>query len=201
MNRRNLVEAPQKKRIVIGISGASGVWMGLRLLEILKARPDVETHLVLTDGAEANFRQETETTAEAARELADVTYDADDLGAAIASGTFPTDGMIVVPCSMKTLAGIVTGYSENLLLRAADVTLKEQRPLVLVPRETPLSRIHLRNLLTAAEVGCTIVPPMLSFYGGQETLAAQVDQVLGKALRFFGIDYEGLAVWQGHDEK
>ncbi len=137
---------------------------------------------------------------EAARELADVTYDADDLGAAIASGTFPTDGMIVVPCSMKTLAGIVTGYSENLLLRAADVTLKEQRPLVLVPRETPLSRIHLRNLLTAAEVGCTIVPPMLSFYGGQETLAAQVDQVLGKALRFFGIDCEGLAVWQGHDE-
>ena len=107
MNRRNIVEAPQKKRIVIGISGASGVWMGLRLLEILKARPDVETHLVLTDGAEANFRQETETTAEAARELADVTYDADDLGAAIASGTFPTDGMIVVPCSMKTLAGIV----------------------------------------------------------------------------------------------
>ena len=151
------------KRIIVGISGASGVWMGLRLLEILKARPDVETHLVLTDGAEANFRQETETTAEAARELADVTYDADDLGAAIASGTFPTDGMIVVPCSMKTLAGIVTGYSENLLLRAADVTLKEQRPLVLVPRETPLSRIHLRNLLTAAEVGCTIVPPMLSF--------------------------------------
>jgi len=188
------------KRIVVGISGASGVLMGLRLLEILQARPDVETHLVLTDGAAANFRQETETTAEAARELADVTYDADDLGAAIASGTFPTAGMIVVPCSMKTLAGIVTGYSENLLLRAADVTLKEQRPLVLVPRETPLSRIHLRNLLAASEAGCTIVPPMLSFYGGQETLAAQVDQVLGKALRFFGIDYEGLAVWQGHGE-
>ncbi len=189
------------KRIVVGISGASGVRMGVRLLEVLRTRPDVETHLVLTDGAEANFRHETDTTAEAVRELADASYDADDLGAAIASGTFPTDGMIVVPCSMKTLAGIVTGYSENLLLRAADVTLKEQRPLVLVPRETPLSRIHLRNLLTAAEVGCTIVPPMLSFYGGQETLAAQVDQVLGKVLRFFGIDYEGLAVWQGHDEK
>lgn len=187
----------RKKRIIVGISGASGVLMGLRLLEILKERPDVETHLVLTDGAEANFLQETETTAEAARALADVSYDADDLGAAIASGTFPVDGMIVVPCSMKTLAGLVTGYSENLLLRAADVTLKEGRPLVLVPRETPLSRIHLRNLLAAAEVGCTIVPPMLSFYGGQETLREQVGQVLGKALRFFGIAYDGLAVWQG----
>ncbi|MDY6267972.1 MAG: UbiX family flavin prenyltransferase [Selenomonadaceae bacterium] len=189
------------KRIVVGISGASGVSMGLRLLEVLKRLPDAETHLVLTDGAEANFRHETATTAAAARALADVTYDAGDLGAAIASGTFPTAGMIVVPCSMKTLAGIVTGYSENLLLRAADVTLKEQRPLVLIPRETPLSRIHLRNLLAASEAGCTIVPPMLSFYGHQETLEAQVDQVLGKALRFFGIEYGGLAVWQGNGER
>lgn len=187
----------ENRRIVVGISGASGVLLGLRLLEILKEEPHVETHLVLTDGAEENFRRETQHTAEEARALADVTYDVHDLGAAIASGTFPTAGMLIAPCSMKTLAGIVTGYSENLLLRAADVTLKEGRPLVLLPRETPLSRIHLKNLLAASEAGCTICAPMLSFYSGAETLAAQMDQVLGKALRFFGIEYAGLSIWTG----
>ena len=193
-----VLDKEKKRRIVVGISGASGAEMGLRLLEILRDVPDVETHLVVTDGAAEAMRREAGRTADEARALADVSYDAHDLGAAIASGTFATAGMIVAPCSMKTLAGIVTGYSDNLLLRAADVTLKEARPLVLLPRETPLSRIHLKNLLAASEAGCTIVPPMLSFYSGATTLAAQVDQVLGKALRFVGVEYDGLYEWNGN---
>ena len=192
-----VLDKEKKRRIVVGISGASGAEMGLRLLEILRDVPDVETHLVVTDGAAEAMRREAGRMADEARALADVSYDAHDLGAAIASGTFATAGMIVAPCSMKTLAGIVTGYSDNLLLRAADVTLKEARPLVLLPRETPLSRIHLKNLLAASEAGCTIVPPMLSFYSGATTLAAQVDQVLGKALRFVGVEFDGLREWDG----
>lgn len=191
------LDKEKKRRIVVGISGASGAEMGVRLLEILRGVPDVETHLVVTDGAAEAMRREAGRMADEARALADVSYDAHDLGAAIASGTFATAGMIVAPCSMKTLAGIVTGYSDNLLLRAADVTLKEARPLVLLPRETPLSRIHLKNLLAASEAGCTIVPPMLSFYSDATTLAAQVDQVLGKALRFVGVEYDGLYEWNG----
>lgn len=191
------LDKEKKRRIVVGISGASGAEMGVRLLEILRGVPDVETHLVVTDGAAEAMRREAGRMADEARALADVSYDAHDLGAAIASGTFATAGMIVAPCSMKTLAGIVTGYSDNLLLRAADVTLKEARPLVLLPRETPLSRIHLKNLLAASEAGCTIVPPMLSFYSDATTLAAQVDQVLGKALRFVGVEYDGLREWDG----
>ena len=188
-----------KRRIVVGISGASGAELGLRLLAILRAMPDIETHLVWTDGAEETFARETAHATGEARALADVTYDAHDLGAAIASGTFRTSGMIVAPCSMKTLAGIVTGYSENLLLRAADVTLKEARPLVLLPRETPLSRIHLRNLLAASEAGCLIVPPMLSFYAGADTIEKQMDQILGKALRLVGVEWDGLREWNGKE--
>ena len=184
-----VLDKEKKRRIVVGISGASGAEMGLRLLEILRDVPDVETHLVVTDGAAEAMRREAGRMADEARALADVSYDAHDLGAAIASGTFAAAGMIVAPCSMKTLAGLVTGYSDNLLLRAADVTLKEARPLVLLPRETPLSRIHLKNLLA--------VPPMLSFYSGATTLAAQVDQVLGKALRFVGVEFDGLREWDG----
>lgn len=191
------LDKEKKRRIVVGISGASGAEMGVRLLEILRGVPDVETHLVVTDGAAEAMRREAGRMADEARALADVSYDAHDLGAAIASGTFATAGMIVAPCSMKTLAGIVTGYSDNLLLRAADVTLKEARPLVLLPRETPLSRIHLKNLLAASEAGCTIVPPMLSFYSDATTLVAQVDQVLGKALRFVGVEFDGLREWDG----
>ena len=192
-----VLDKEKKRRIVVGISGASGAEMGVRLLEILRGVPDVETHLVVTDGAAEAMRREAGRMAGEARALADVSYDAHDLGAAIASGTFATAGMIVAPCSMKTLAGLVTGYSDNLLLRAADVTLKEARPLVLLPRETPLSRIHLKNLLAASEAGCTIVPPMLSFYSDATTLVAQVDQVLGKALRFVGVEFDGLREWDG----
>ena len=184
-------------RLVVGISGASGVVMGYELLRLLSKRPNVETHLVVTEGAARAFRAETHLTAEDAARLADVSYAADDFGAPVASGSFPADGMIVVPCSMKTLAGIASGYAENLLLRAADVTLKEGRRLVLVPRETPLNRIQLRNMLAVQEAGAVLVPPMLSFYIGADTVEAQVRHILGKALSFFGLKDETFPSWTG----
>ncbi len=187
-------------RLVVGISGASGVVMGYALLKLLAAKKEVETHLVITEGAARAFRAETSLTAAEVARLADAAYAPDGLGAPIASGSFPTDGMLVVPCSMKTLAGIASGYADNLLLRAADVTLKEGRRLVLVPRETPLSRVHLRNMASAAEAGAVLVPPMLSFYLGADTMEAQVRHILGKALAFFGLRDESFASWAGMTE-
>lgn len=184
------------KRIVVGISGASGGMMGVRLLAALR-QAGVETHLVVTPGGWRSLARETSLTRGEIEAQASVCYAAEDLDAAIASGTFLTDGMAVCPCSMKTLAGIAGGFSENLLLRAADVTLKEERPLVLVPRESPLSLVHLRNLVAAREAGASIVPPMLCFYAGAQTLEAQMDQVIGKVLARFGLPYARARAWQG----
>lgn len=183
-------------RLVIGISGASGVIMGYELLRQLREMSDVETHLVVTNGARETFAQETGLTQTDVCDLADAVYDNADMTAAIASGSYATDGMIIIPCSMKTVAGIVSGYADNLLLRAADVTLKEQRRLVIVPREMPLSRIHLRNLSQAADYGCLIVPPMLTFYNHADTVAKQVDHIIGKVLRPFGIDSSRFVPWK-----
>ena len=148
--------------IVIGITGASGVIMGERLLAALKQMKKITTHLVMTDSAKKTLELETELRPRDVMCHADYVYENDDMSARIASGSFAVDAMIIIPCSMKTLAGIVSGYAESLLLRAADVTLKERRPLVLVPREMPLSRVHLRNMSAAADLGCAIVPPMLT---------------------------------------
>ena len=128
--------------------------------------------------------------------LADAVYDPGDMAAAISSGSFVTDGMIVLPCSMKTLAGVVSGYTDNLLLRAADVCLKEGRRVVLCPREMPLGRVHLRNLLSASELGCVIVPPILTFYNAPQTLDDQIRHVVGKALLPFGIETDGFVPWK-----
>ena len=185
------------KRLIIGISGASGVIMGYRLLQVLQGVPDIETHLVITEGAARNFACETELSLDEVRALADYSYDIKDLAATIASGSFETDGMIVMPCSMASVAGIANGFSTNLLLRAADVCLKEDRRLVLVPRETPLSRLHLHNLAQAADYGCTIIPPMLTFYNGADTVEMQIDHIIGKVLKRFGIDYKKFRPWQG----
>ena len=174
-----------KKRIIVGISGASGVLMGYELLKALRTHPEIETHLVLSSGAKLNFQLETDLSLETVCAQADFVYDERDLAALISSGYFVTEGMIVIPCSMKTLAAIAAGYSDNLLVRAADVCLKEGRKVVLVPRETPLSKIHLRNLQTAADAGCAIVPPMLTFYNGADTLRKQMDHVIGKVLLQF----------------
>ena len=183
------------KRMIVGITGASGVIMGVELLRTLRGMSEVESHLVMTRSAEETLGHETGLSPEDVRALADEAYDPEDMGAVISSGSFRTEGMIVLPCSMKTVAGIASGYSENLLLRAADVCLKEGRKVVLVPRETPLSRIHLRNLREAAEAGCVILPPVLTFYNGADTVEKQVEHILGKVFMQFGIEYAGLRPW------
>lgn len=183
-------------RLIVGISGASGVIMGRRLLETLRASADAEIHLIVTEAAERTWALECDKPIRELYDLADVVYDNHDLAAAVASGSFRTDGMIVLPCSMKTLAGIASGYAENLLLRAADVCLKEGRRLVLCPREMPLGRIHLRNLTLAAEAGAAIVPPMLTFYNRPTTVDEQIDHVIGKILFQFGIVPDNFRAWE-----
>ena len=184
-----------KKRIVIGMSGASGAILGIEALRIFRELGGYETHLIVSTGAELTIALETGATLDEVRALADVVHDNANLGAAVASGSFRTMGMLVVPCSMKTVAGIAHGFSENLLLRAADVMLKEGRPLVLMPRETPLSIIHLRNLLAAAEAGAAIVPPMVTHYHGPTSIADMNRHLLGKALGRMGIDLPGMRRW------
>lgn len=185
------------KKLIIGISGADGVCLAVRLLRHLQNLDDVETHLVMTASAERNLIIEGETTPEEVKKLADHTYDIDDMAAAISSGSFKTDGMLIVPCSMKTLAAISCGYTDNLVQRAADVCLKENRRVVLVPREMPLGKVHLRNLLTANELGCVIVPPVLTFYNRPESIEDHMDHILGKALLQFDIELPNFKSWQG----
>ena len=184
-----------KKRVVIGMSGASGAILGIEALRIFRELGGYETHLIVSTGAELTIALETGATLDEVRALADVVHDNVNLGAAVASGSFRTMGMLVVPCSMKTVAGIAHGFSDNLLLRAADVMLKEGRPLVLMPRETPLSIIHLRNLLAAAEAGAAIVPPMVTHYHGPTSIADMNRHLLGKALGRMGIDLPGMRRW------
>ena len=187
--------ANTKKRVVIGMSGASGAILGIEALRIFRELGGYETHLIVSTGAELTIALETGATLDEVRGLADVVHDNANLGAAVASGSFRTMGMLVVPCSMKTVAGIAHGFSDNLLLRAADVMLKEGRPLVLMPRETPLSIIHLRNLLAAAEAGAAIVPPMVTHYHGPTSIADMNRHLLGKALGRMGIDLPGMRRW------
>lgn len=183
-------------KIIVGISGASGVIMGKRLMETLKKETDCEIHLVVSDSAQHTWALETQEDISALYELAYVNYDPYDMAAAISSGSFVTEGMVILPCSMKTLAGIVSGYTDNLLLRAADVCLKENRRLVICPRETPLGKVHLRNMHEAAQLGCTVVPPMLTFYSGAQTLDEQIDHVVGKVLLQFGIVPKNFKQWE-----
>lgn len=177
------------------MSGASGAALGIELLKTVKHIPGLESHLVISRGAEKTIEGETEVSLSVVKALADRIYDIEDLGAAIASGTYRTIGMIVAPCSMKTVAGINSGYSENLLLRAADVTLKERRKLVLVPREAPFSTIHLRNMLSLSEMGVTIVPPVVSCYNGSETIDDMIRHIAFKILDLFGYEPEGFRRW------
>ncbi len=187
----------QKHRIIVGISGASGVVMGYRLLQALGAHENIERHLIVTENARLTWDFEVELPFSSLNEEAECVHAATNMAAPVASGSFLTDGMIVIPCSMKSLAGIVHGYADNLLLRAADVCLKENRRLVLVPRETPLSRIHLDNLARAAELGCAIMPPVLTFYRGEMTMEQQIDHILGKILMQFGFAHSPFLQWEG----
>lgn len=181
-------------RVIIGITGASGVRYGVRALELL-AQLGVETHLVFTKAARATLAQETDLTVAQVRELADVVYPEHDLGAAIASGSFPTDGMLVAPCSIKSLSGIANSYDDNLLVRSADVTLKERRPLVLLVRETPLHAGHLRLMAQACEAGATIMPPVPAFYTKPESIDELVTQTAGRALDPLRLPHPATARW------
>ena len=185
-----------RRRIIVGVTGASGAQLGHAVLEALRVH-DVEVHLVLSEGAKTVIEAETEFAAEDFAALADYCYEEREIGARIASGSFTTDGMIVAPCSMKTLSGIANAYDENLIIRAADVCLKERRKLVLVPREMPLGSAHLRNMLAVCGDGGVIIPPVLSFYSGAETVEAQIDHIVGKILMQFGLGHEGFTSWQG----
>ena len=181
-------------QLVIGISGTSGVIYGIKLLQVLKEKR-IETHLVLTDIVESILLKETSLTKNYLEMLATHYYDVRCMTAPIASGSFKTDGMVVIPCSMKTISGITHGYSENLLLRAADVTIKENRRLILVPRETPLSSIHLQNMLELSKIGVTILPAMPAFYHNPKTIDDLINYVVGKVLDILHIEHSLYNRW------
>jgi flavin prenyltransferase len=178
------------RRIVVGISGATGAIYGIRLLQILHDVSDVETHLVLSPAARRTIALETDYTVEEVEASADRVYRAGDIAASISSGSFRSTAMIVAPCSMKTVSGIATSYSDNLLLRAADVTLKDRRPLVLLVRETPLHLGHLRLLTQITEMGGIVMPPVPAFYHRPQTLMQVVDHTLNRALDLIGVQLE-----------
>ncbi len=187
------------KKLIVGLTGASGVIFGIRLLEVLRDQREVETHLIVSKGAEVTLGLETDRTIEEVKALADVVHGHDYLAAPLASGSFRVLGMVVIPCSMKSLAQIALSLSDNLLIRAADVTLKERRKLVLVPRETPLHLGHLRHMVAVAEMGGVILPPAPSFYHGPQTILEVVDQTVGKVLDQFEIAHSLFRRWGGDD--
>jgi 4-hydroxy-3-polyprenylbenzoate decarboxylase len=182
-------------KLVVGISGASGAILGIRLLEILKEL-EIETHLILSPAARVTIAEETEWKVSDVTSLADVAYNHADIGAAIASGSFMTLGMVVIPCSIKTLSAVANSYANDLLSRAADVTLKEGRPLILVVRETPLHRGHLRLMSMAAEAGSVILPPVPTFYARPASMADMIDDTVGRVLARLGIDNDIYTKWK-----
>ncbi|MFI1741346.1 MULTISPECIES: non-oxidative hydroxyarylic acid decarboxylases subunit B [unclassified Streptomyces] len=184
-------------RLIVGMTGATGAVFGVRLLEALAALPDVETHLVLSRWARTTIELETGRSVAEVSALAEVTHRPEDQGATISSGSFRTDGMVIVPCSMKTLAGIRAGYADGLLGRAADVVLKERRRLVLVPRETPLSEIHLENMLALTRQGVQMVPPMPAFYHHPQSVDDLVDHLTSRLLDQFGLPAPAARRWDG----
>lgn len=187
------------KRLIVGISGASGAIYGVRLLQVLRDVADVETHLVMSQAARQTLSLETDLSLRDVQALADVVHDARDIAASISSGSFKTAGMVILPCSIKTLSGIVNSYTDTLVTRAADVVLKERRPLVLCVRETPLHLGHLRLMTQAAELGAVIMPPVPAFYHRPQTLDDVINQTVNRVLDQFDIDLpEDLFTrWQG----
>lgn len=190
-------DEPRPRRIVVAVSGASGAIYGVRLLEMLHDLPYVETHGIITSGAQATLAYETTHEVGEVAEMVDVVHREDDLAASISSGSFPTDGMIVAPCSVKTLSGIANCYDDNLVVRAADVTLKERRKLVLLVRETPLHMSHLRLMTEVTSSGGTVVPPVPAFYHHPRTVDDIVNQTAGRVLDLFGLDSEAVQRWEG----
>jgi 4-hydroxy-3-polyprenylbenzoate decarboxylase len=187
--------------IIIGITGATGAIYGIRLLEVLASLKDCETHLVISAAGEKTIAYETQRQISDIRKLASYSYDIEDIYAPISSGSFPRDGMIIAPCTIKTMSALANSYSENLLVRAGDVTMKERKKLVLVVRETPLHLGHLRNMERLTEMGAIIMPPMPAFYHQPQTVQDIVDHTVGKMLDVFDIKHDLFQRWSGYKEK
>ncbi|KAL4932394.1 UbiX family flavin prenyltransferase [Aspergillus undulatus] len=189
-------KTPRRKRIIVAMTGATGALMGIKVLTALR-RLNIETHLIISKWAEATIKYETDYHPSNVKALADYTYNISDMAAPISSGSFKTDGMIIVPCSMKTLAAIHSGFCDDLISRSADVMLKERRKLVLVARETPLSEIHLRNMLEVTRAGAVIFPPVPAFYIKPASVEDLIDQSVGRMLDLFNLDTEDFERWNG----
>ena len=187
-----------KKRLIIAMTGATGAIYGVRMLQILQTLPDWESHLVISSAGLVNLKYELEMDRAELYALADVTHGINDIASPIASGSFKTQGVVVAPCSMKTLAAIAHGFGDNLISRSADVALKERRKTVLIPRETPLNLAHIRNMAAVTEMGGIIYPPMPAFYNKTDSMRAMVDEGVGRILDMYGISVEGLyKPWTG----
>jgi 4-hydroxy-3-polyprenylbenzoate decarboxylase len=190
----------EMKKLIVGISGATGAIYGIRLLEVL-SKSDVETHLVITEAAQETILIETSWKVEDVKSLAKVSYDIKNLGADISSGSFPSEGMAIIPCSIKSLSGIANSFNENLLIRTADVTLKERRKLVLVVRETPLHLGHIELMLRASRMGATLLPPVPAFYFHPKTIDDLINHTVGKVLDLFGINHHLFNRWGSSEVK
>ncbi len=186
-----------KKRLIVGITGATGAVYGIHLLEVLKGLKDWESHLVLTDAGVLNLWHELKMRRKDAERLADVAYHPKDIAATLASGSFLTEGMVIAPCSMKTLAAVAHAHADDLVSRAADVVLKERRRLVLMPRETPLNLAHLRNMVAVSEMGAIVFPPVPAFYAAPKSLDDLVAHSVARVLDLFGVHSAKLRRWQG----
>ena len=187
-----------KKRLIIAITGATGAIYGVRMLQILQSQAIWETHLIISAAGVLNLKHELDMSRDELYALADITHGIKDIASSIASGGFKTEGMIIAPCSMKTLAAVAHGFGDNLISRAADVVLKERRRLVVMPRETPLNLLHIRNMAAVTENGGIIFPPMPAFYSKSDSMSAMVDETVGRVLDFFGVDVSGLYTpWEG----
>lgn len=183
--------------LVVGITGASGVIYGIRLLQVLSTKKDIETHLIISEAGEVNIKYETDWKLKDVKSLASFSYDIRDFGARLASGSFERDGMIVAPCTVKTMSALASSYTENLLIRAGDITLKERKKLVLLIRETPLHLGHIRNMERLCEMGAIIMPPVPAFYHKPKTIQDIVDHTIGKVLDVFGIEHNLFQRWSG----
>jgi 4-hydroxy-3-polyprenylbenzoate decarboxylase len=195
-----MTTTPNPVRLIIGMTGATGAIIGIRLLQALQ-RPDIETHLVISKWAQQTIEHETEFTTKQVKALADKVYSPGDMGAVIASGSYKTDGMIVAPCSVRSLSAISVGVGDHLIHRAADVILKERRKLVLVVRETPLHEMHLENMLRLSRMGAVILPPMVAFYDHPSSLEDVVDHIIYRILDQFDISTEPAKRWDGDLKK
>lgn len=184
-------------RLIVGITGASGAIYGIRLLQVLSSSKKVETHLIISEASEKIIKYETGWKVEQVKILADFCYDIQDIGAKLASGSFKIDGMIIAPCSMKTLSALANSYADNLLTRSADVTLKERKRLVLLARETPLNLGHLRNMEKLTEMGAVVFPPVPAFYHKPQTIQELIDHTIGKVLDIFDIEHDLFPRWAG----